>query len=66
VVVPVLVEAQTPAFTPAVPAEELTLTVQPLDRAKQDREILEDKEPVVPANLMVVVVVVVQAQPDQT
>jgi hypothetical protein len=61
-VVPVLVEAQTPAFTPEVPAEELTLQPQltHLEQDNQGRVMLEAKEAIV--HFGPVVVVVVQAQ----
>jgi hypothetical protein len=66
--VQVAVKLLTAATFQEVQALELTLTpsIQLLDRAKQAREILEDKEPVVPGKHMQVVVVVVQAQPDPT
>jgi hypothetical protein len=65
--VQVAVKHLTAATFQEVQELELTLTpsIQHLDRAKQAREILEDKEPEVPENPMVVVVEEVQAQPVQ-
>ena len=62
-----LVEAQTPAFTPEVPAEELTLQPQltHLEQDNQGKVMLEAKEAIVHFGPAAVVVEQEQLEPPQ-